>query len=189
LADSRPTLVVSCNPAAAQRQCRQESRFIFSNSPSEGRDMKLRRMCVLLGVLLLVTNPAAARKWASRDGKFSIDAELVEVRDGVVRLKRQDGRIIPVPVSKLSKADRDYLASLTKAKSDAEVVQADVTRQSKAFAAGDVDTVVGFMHPLILKKLGGEDRIKSVLKKDMARYKAQGLKVDRSEFPEKPTLN
>ena len=55
------------------------------------------------------------RKWSSDNERFSVEAELVDAKDGNVRLKRQDGTIVTVPVSKLSKADRDHVAALTKA--------------------------------------------------------------------------
>ena len=76
--------------------------------------MKLRFALMLLVGLLLVATPVSARKWTSSDGKFSVEAELVEAKDGNVRLKRQDGKVITVPVSKLSKADQDHLSSIAK---------------------------------------------------------------------------
>ena len=76
--------------------------------------MKLRFALALLVGLLLTATPVSARKWTSSDGQFSVEAELVEAKDGNVRLKRQDGKVITVPVSKLSKADRGYLASIAK---------------------------------------------------------------------------
>ena len=78
--------------------------------------MKSQVWLLLVSFLLFVaTSPGWAREWTNTDG-FSIEAELVEAKDGNVRLKRQDGKIVTVPVSKLSKADRDYLSSIAKAK-------------------------------------------------------------------------
>ena len=68
--------------------------------------ISLRQALTLLGGLLLVTAPpVSARKWTSSDGKFSVEAELVEAKNGNVRLKRRDGKDITVPVSRLSKED------------------------------------------------------------------------------------
>lgn len=79
--------------------------------------MKRRRMWLLLaGLLLVVATPVSARKWTSTSGKFSVEAELLEVKDGSVRLKKRDGKIVTVPLAKLSKADREHVAALTKAK-------------------------------------------------------------------------
>ena len=53
----------------------------------------------------MTATPVSARKWTSSDGKFSVEAELVEAKNGNVRLKRRDGKDITVPVSRLSKED------------------------------------------------------------------------------------
>ena len=69
--------------------------------------MKRLAFClVVMAWLLIFIDPALARKWTDSSGKFSIEAELVEVKDGDVRLKRTDGKVISIAVSKLSKADR-----------------------------------------------------------------------------------
>ena len=65
-------------------------------------------------LLLLAVSPALARKWTDTTGHFSVEAELVEVKDGKANLKKTDGTLIAVPLAKLSKADRDYLKSLEK---------------------------------------------------------------------------
>ena len=49
---------------------------------------------------------AYARTWSDATGKYTIEADLVDCRDGVVRLKKPDGQIISFPLSKLSAADR-----------------------------------------------------------------------------------
>ena len=68
--------------------------------------MRLRQaLTLLVGLLLVTATPVSARKWTSSDGKFSVEAELVEAKNGNVRLKRRDGKDITVPVSRLSKED------------------------------------------------------------------------------------
>jgi hypothetical protein len=71
----------------------------------------MRNWPVLAAVLLslAVTAPVCGRTWTNRTGKFSVDAELVELRDGKAVLKRSDGRVISVRTSLLSKADRKYI--------------------------------------------------------------------------------
>ncbi len=49
------------------------------------------------------------RTWSDSSGKHTVDAELVEIIDGVVKLKGIDGRSIKVPLERLSKSDRDWL--------------------------------------------------------------------------------
>lgn len=69
---------------------------------------------LLAVVLLLVSAPAfcAPRTWRDNTGKFSVEAELVEVKDGKVVLQRVGGKAIHVPLERLSAADRAYLESL-----------------------------------------------------------------------------
>jgi hypothetical protein len=50
------------------------------------------------------------RTWSSADGKFTVEARLVEVLDGQPVLRNADGRRLRVPLEKLSEADRQYVA-------------------------------------------------------------------------------
>jgi len=50
------------------------------------------------------------RTWVDTTGKFRVRAQLVDVQDGNVRLKKLDGSVISVPIEKLSQADQDWLA-------------------------------------------------------------------------------
>ncbi len=58
--------------------------------------------------------PAAPerRTWADRTGKFRVEAELVSVADGKVRLRRTDQQEIEVPIDQLSDEDQQFLATL-----------------------------------------------------------------------------
>lgn len=51
-------------------------------------------------------------------GQFQVRATLVEQTDSSVRLQTADGREITVPTNRLSRADQDYLKSLTAPKDD-----------------------------------------------------------------------
>lgn len=55
---------------------------------------------------------AIARIWTDASGKFSVQAKLIELRDGRVVLQRSDGKKIEVPVSELSPTDQKYLDNL-----------------------------------------------------------------------------
>jgi len=64
---------------------------------------------------ILAAPPApviASRKWTDSTGQHSVQAEFVDAKDGTVRLKREDGKTISVPIDKLSKADQQYVKSL-----------------------------------------------------------------------------
>jgi len=61
--------------------------------------------------LLVVSASAEVRTWRDKTGKFSIRAELVESGGTAVKLKREDGKVINVPVDRLSDEDRKFLES------------------------------------------------------------------------------
>ncbi|WFD20497.1 cytoskeletal protein binding protein [Malassezia caprae] len=56
---------------------------------------------------------ARMRTWVDATGRFRVDAELVGVRNDVVRLHKANGAIIDVPLVKMSRADLVYLESVT----------------------------------------------------------------------------
>lgn len=71
-------------------------------------------IAVVFGLLIVRGSPASARKWTSGGGQFTIEAELVDVTSGKVRLKKPEGKIITVPIERLDAADQHFLASLKK---------------------------------------------------------------------------
>ena len=54
---------------------------------------------------------AAERTWSDKSGKFSVKAEFVSASDGKVWLKKSDGKVIAVPVDRLSAADQAFIKS------------------------------------------------------------------------------
>ena len=53
------------------------------------------------------------REWTDRTGKYTIRASFVSTDGKQVRLKRSNGKIISVPISKLNAAGQQYLAELS----------------------------------------------------------------------------
>lgn len=49
------------------------------------------------------------REWSDTTGTFQIDATFVSYDDGQVKLRRFDGKVIEVDISRLSRKDRDYV--------------------------------------------------------------------------------
>jgi hypothetical protein len=52
---------------------------------------------------------AQVRTWTDATGKYSIEAELVGIKDGKVQLRRADGRGVAIALEKLSAADQEYV--------------------------------------------------------------------------------
>ena len=56
------------------------------------------------------TGPAGSmRLWTDKSGKFKIRAKFTERVDNLIRLEKEDGRLITVPIEKLSEFDQKYL--------------------------------------------------------------------------------
>jgi hypothetical protein len=64
-----------------------------------------RIFLLVIGFVTVLTVPALARQWTSREGGFSVEAELVDVKGGNVILKKADGTQISIPLGKLSLGD------------------------------------------------------------------------------------
>lgn len=60
----------------------------------------------VVGFMAVLSGTAHARVWTDTSGKFRIEAEFVELRDGKVTLRRPDASIVAVPLDKLSPADQ-----------------------------------------------------------------------------------
>ena len=54
------------------------------------------------------------REWADDSGKFNVKAKFAGVIGGKVRLRKEDGSIVSVTISKLRKVDQDYVKSRAK---------------------------------------------------------------------------
>ena len=71
------------------------------------------RLVVFLVICFAVNENFSAeetRVWKTADGKFSVEAEFVNIEDDVVRLRRADNnRSASVPVEMLSRSDRKYI--------------------------------------------------------------------------------
>jgi hypothetical protein len=65
--------------------------------------------------VLVTSAQTQFRTWRDATGSFEIEAVLVSYENKTVTLKRKDGKIVPVPFEKLSKADQKYLAEYDKA--------------------------------------------------------------------------
>jgi len=73
-------------------------------------NLKTHGIPVLLLSLLLLPEHAQGRTWTDNTGNFQVEAELVTVDENVVTLRKDDGRVIAVPLDRLSAADRKFLA-------------------------------------------------------------------------------
>ena len=61
-----------------------------------------------IATLVGLTNSLHARNWKDKSGKFSVDAEFVKLQNGLVHLRRADGKESKVPLARLSPADQTF---------------------------------------------------------------------------------
>ena len=74
----------------------------------------MNRVLAVALVLLLAPSSSLAdsRTWTAANGRYHLEAELVDFKDGVTQLKRSDGRNISVALVLLSKEDQAYVKRL-----------------------------------------------------------------------------
>lgn len=80
-----------------------------------------------------------SRTWEDKSGKFSVQAEMISVSEGKVKLKRDDGKIIDVAISRLSQKDQRYIRStlLARKKSTAKKAESTSTDANNSNASKD----------------------------------------------------
>jgi outer membrane protein assembly factor BamB len=92
--------------------------------------MKRRILLLFVGCLvsLFAAGPRAVaenRTWTDASGDYQLEAELVGLTNGVVQLKKADGTVVGVPISRLSSDDRLWVA-----RNRRSVTSADANRSS-----------------------------------------------------------
>ncbi|NQT11263.1 MAG: tetratricopeptide repeat protein, partial [Planctomycetes bacterium] len=69
------------------------------------------RRWLLLALAVLATSNSGVfgREWSDSVGGFKVEAELVDLEKGEVRLLREDGKLLSIPLERLSVSDRKYV--------------------------------------------------------------------------------
>ncbi|MCA9133712.1 MAG: hypothetical protein KDA45_11180 [Planctomycetales bacterium] len=116
-------------------------------------------VCLGLPFLHVVSAEEEARLWRDRSGKFEVQATLVKQTESFVELLKQDGRVVRVPLSALSPADREYLQQVAEAKEEnpfAGGVPAAERAGEPTSSAADLELLTGGANPVELP-MEGED--------------------------------
>ncbi|KAK6337984.1 cytoskeletal protein binding protein [Orbilia brochopaga] len=85
-------------------------------------------------------NAKNVRTWTDRSGTFKVDAEFLNLRDGVIHLHKINGVKIAVPIAKMSKADLEYVERKTGMSLDEDKPLSDLRGKSRAAAAAAAST-------------------------------------------------
>ncbi len=125
---------------------------------------------VVTGLLFVAPDSTLSqeRNWQDSTGNFSVQAELVDVVDGKVWLKKQNGKVIKVPIERLSKKDQAYLEDLGKPKIDPITAPKVDPPMEADTGAGDVTP-----QPVVVT------RPKKILKLDASHF-------DSTDIPPRP---
>lgn len=67
-------------------------------------------------MLAIASVEAQARKWTDSTGKYSIEGDFAGLTDGQVDIRRDDGKVVRVPLEKLSQADQEHVRQALKPK-------------------------------------------------------------------------
>jgi hypothetical protein len=97
-------------------------------------------LTTIVGFGLFFLSPATvnARIWKDATGKFEIDAEFISLVGDNVELKSTDGRILKLPLAKLSEADRAVAMELAKTAAPAPAPAAKGGERQKIAIDGNV---------------------------------------------------
>lgn len=65
-------------------------------------------VAVVISLLIAEGAVAQLRTWTDASGTFTVEAEFVDLIDGSVRLKRDDGRVVSVGLERLIAGDQEF---------------------------------------------------------------------------------
>ncbi|MFZ1937291.1 MAG: SHD1 domain-containing protein [Thermoguttaceae bacterium] len=73
----------------------------------------MKRLLAVFLILVLLGSiaDAASRVWKSSNGRFSVEADLLDFKDGKAQLRKSNGTVIEVPLVSLCEEDRRYVKS------------------------------------------------------------------------------
>lgn len=97
----------------------------------------------------MMASSAFGRKWTDASGKFSTEADFVEIREGKVILKKNNGALISVPLQKLSAIDRQFIKSSARASDAPETMPGGLTIRRDEGVAISVDAGSETLPPFV----------------------------------------
>jgi hypothetical protein len=104
----------------------------------------IRRLSLAICSILFLASPSIGREWTDRSGTRRVEATLVEVVDGSVRLKKPDGKIITLPLDQLSPADRDFVAAEPSTSAEDEAHKDSSAQEKDIATSGPLAKVTTF---------------------------------------------
>lgn len=75
---------------------------------------KSRTRLLLIALCIVLQGQAAARMWTDNTGRYTVDAEFVELNSGVITLRKTGGDLIKIPLTRLSPDDQAFARTAAK---------------------------------------------------------------------------
>ena len=79
----------------------------------------------------------AARTWSDKTGKFKVKAKLLANAEGKIKLLKEDGLVITVPIDRLSDADQKFLNDKDNPFSGGQPLKNDMTEMDRKTEKGE----------------------------------------------------
>jgi hypothetical protein len=124
----------------------------------------------ILGCLVLAMSATdvRARTWTDSTGKYSVEADFLELHNGSVRLKKPDGTTIMVPINRLSRADQEYVGSEGSKRTRPEAAQEPTSAAKVSPDAKSASRSVRFSDLKITKTTFSPPSVEFTIRLDLA---------------------
>lgn len=103
-------------------------------------------LCMLLATTVMAGKPigglagfATSREWSDASGRFNITGVMVEADETTLQLRKTDGRIVSVPVDKLSESDQKFIEAFLAAEAVMPAQTNAAPDPDNPFAGGKMD--------------------------------------------------
>jgi hypothetical protein len=102
-------------------------------------NIAMRRITSLSWIVLVMvfTAPVLARTWTDSSGTHRIDGEFVNLTDGKVKIRGEDGKEVHVPLDKLSDQDQKYVQNAMSDRKRSHFIEAEGSGNSSDEALKD----------------------------------------------------
>ena len=89
--------------------------------------MTICRIASLSWIVLMLASasPSLARTWTDSSGTHKIEGEFVNLTDGNVDIRRDDGNVVRVPLEKLSEQDQKYVQKAVSDRKGSHFIEAE----------------------------------------------------------------
>ena len=87
----------------------------------------MRRIASISWIVLVMVSatPALARTWTDSSGTHKFEGEFVNLTDGNVDIRSEDGKVVHVPLEKLSEQDQKYVQKATSDRKKSRFIEAE----------------------------------------------------------------